>query len=138
MMSEIRWTSEEEEHSRDGLGIETLELSPTDRAFFHIFRDRPVLDLLQRWGGGRNLEKVGKMAVSSASSIALIAMSGRRPIDYVNGGRAKQRARPTANSLGVAVQPLIAPIYFFPRLTANEESGFPDTMGSGFHGLQSR
>src|SRR5260370_11062863 len=86
MMSEIRWTSEEEEHSRDGLSIETLELSPTDRAFFHIFRDRPVLDLLQRWGGGRNPGKVGKMAVSSTSGIALIAMSSRRPIDFINGG----------------------------------------------------
>src|SRR5258708_39495235 len=102
MMSEIRWTSEEEEHSRDGVGIETLELSPTDRAFFHIFRDRPVLDLLQRWGGGRNLEKVGKMAVSSASSIALIAMSGRRPIDYLNGGGSFSRAPVPAQTLGVS------------------------------------
>lgn len=138
MMSEIRWTSEEEERSRDGLGIETLELSSADRAFFHIFRDRPILDLLQRWGGGRNLEKVGKMAVSSASSIALIAMSGHRPIDYVNGGRSMQRAWLTANALDVAVQPLMAPIYLFAGLTRNEEMGFPDTMVSELHELQAR
>src|SRR5258708_24372731 len=83
MMSEIRWTSEEEEHSRDGLSIETLELSPTDRAFFHIFRDSPVLDLLQRCGGGRNLEKVGKMAVSSAPRISLFAHSRLPPIHFL-------------------------------------------------------
>src|SRR5258708_15175971 len=136
MMSEIRWTSEEEEHSRDGLGIETLELSPTDRAFFHIFRDRPVLDLLQRWGGGRNLEKVGKMAVSSASSIALIAMSGRRPIDYVNGGRSMQRAWLTANALDVSVQPRMAPNYLFARLTPNEKISIPDTKVSEIHQLK--
>src|SRR5258708_26489922 len=113
MMSEIRWTSEEEEHSRDGVGIETLELSPTDRAFFHIFRDRPVLDLLQRWGGGRNLEKVGKMAVSSASSIAFIAMSGRRPIDYVNGGGAFAPSLVTAKYLGASGEALNASITLF-------------------------
>src|SRR6266851_4528554 len=49
MMSEMRWTSEEEERSRDGLGLETLELSPVNRAFFRLFRDRPVLDLIQQW-----------------------------------------------------------------------------------------
>jgi len=37
MMSEIRWTEEEEKSSRDGLGIATLELSATDRAFFTSF-----------------------------------------------------------------------------------------------------
>lgn len=137
-MSEIRWTTEEELRSRDGLGMETLELSPADRAFFHIFRDRSVLDLLQRWGGGRNLEKVGKLAVNSSSSIALITMSGQRPVDYVRGGRSMQRAWLTANALGVAVQPLMAPIYLFEALTRNESMAFSETVVSELQELQAR
>jgi tRNA A37 threonylcarbamoyladenosine dehydratase len=135
MMSEIRWTYEEEERSRDGLGIETLELSSVNRALFQIFRDWSVLNLIQQWGGGRNLEKVAKNAVNAASCVALITMPSHHPIDYLNGGRAMQRAWLMANSLQVAWQPLMAPVYMFAGLTRVD---FPDKMASELHELQAR
>jgi tRNA A37 threonylcarbamoyladenosine dehydratase len=135
MMNEIRWTYMEEQRSRDGLGIETLELSSVDRAFFHIFRDWSVLDLIQQWGGGRNLEKMAKNAVNAAASVALITMSGHRPIDYFNGGRSMQRTWLMANSLHVAFQPLMASVYMFAGLT---RVGFPDKMASELHELRAR
>src|SRR5260370_14768381 len=120
MMSEIRWTSEEEEHSRDGLSIETLELSPTDRAFFHIFRDIPVLDLLQRWGGGRTLEKMGKIAVSAPSDIAVISFCGRCSIDYTHGGPSMLPAVATANSVEFLVWPPFVPLFLCSAFAPNE------------------
>ena len=43
VMNEIRWTREEAEGTRDGISLESLELSPADRAGFQLCRLEPSL-----------------------------------------------------------------------------------------------
>jgi nitroreductase len=136
MMSEIRWTEEEEQHSRDGLGISTLELSATDQAFFHLFRDRPVLDLIQLWGGGRNLEKMSRRLVAAASCCALITVQSQHPIDYLHGGRSMQRAWLRANGSHVALHPLMAPVYLCAGLIQGAGTSIPDAMAKELYELR--
>ena len=67
MMSEIRFDSTVEGTNGRGIPVETLELSPRDRAGLEVSRSWPALALVREWGGGANLEKMSRKAVAAAS-----------------------------------------------------------------------
>src|SRR5215469_6785254 len=106
MMHELRWSKSEAKESRDGLDLETLELSPSDRAALLVCRDWSALDLVRQWRGGRALEKMARRSIEAASCMALIAMPGHPPRDNFHGGRAMQRTWLTATRLHIAFQPV--------------------------------
>src|SRR5258708_31634063 len=138
MMHEIRWSKSEAEQSRDGLDLETLELSPSDRAALLVCRDWSVLDLVRQWKGGRALEKMARRSIEAASSVALIAMPGHRPLDYFHGGRSMQRAWLTTTQLHLAFQPVTSLVYLFARMVRGNGTGLPDEMVDEFETLRRR
>ena len=138
MMNEIRWSKSETERSRDGLDLNTLELSPSDRAALQVCRDWSVLNLVQQWKGGRALEKIATHTVESTSSIALVTMPCDRPTDYFNGGRSMQRVWLTATLLNVAFQPITSLVYLFARLVRGNGTALPDEMISELGELRAR
>jgi len=62
---------------RDGFSLDSLELSPVDRAGFQFCRDWATLDLVRRMGGGHGLEKASRKAVAGAAAVGLITMPRR-------------------------------------------------------------
>jgi hypothetical protein len=72
LVSEIRWTRQEADNTRDGICLESLELSPVDQAGFQLCRDWTTLDLVRRMGGGHGLEKASSKALAGASAVGLI------------------------------------------------------------------
>jgi nitroreductase len=106
MMNEFRWTAEEAFATRDGIDIATMELSPTDTAGTFICRDWAAIDLVRQWKLGRGFEKLTRKAIKAASAVALLTMPQSRDEDYVQGGRAMQRAWLAATQAGIAVQPM--------------------------------
>lgn len=138
MMHEIRWSRSETEQSRDGIDLETLELSPTDRAALLVCRDWSVLNLVRHWKGGRALGKLARRSIEAASSVALITMPGHRPLDYFHGGRSMQRVWLTATRRHIAFQPVTSLVYLFARLVRGNGTGLPDDMVDELRALRGR
>jgi hypothetical protein len=108
---QLRWTHDEAIRTGDGLDIETLELTATERVGLRMAASPVAMRALRGVGGGRALEKISTNAVRSASAIALLTMSAITPEGCVEGGRASQRLWLKATELGFAVHPLSAPIF---------------------------
>jgi hypothetical protein len=116
LVNEIRWTQKEAEERRDGISLESLELSPTDRAGFQLCRDWATLDLVRRMGGGRGLEKVSCQALAGASAVGLITMTRKDAAAYFWGGRAVERMWLTATQRQIALHPMTTLAYMFSQL----------------------
>jgi molybdopterin/thiamine biosynthesis adenylyltransferase/nitroreductase len=138
MFSEIRWTASEAETHRDGIDIETLGLSPSDRAGLELCRDWSSLELLSAMGGGRNLEKMSAKQMNDAAAVGRITLTGSGAVDYFRGGRAVQRMWLTAAGMGIAVHPMTAMTYFFARLGRGGGEGFSQTEIGELGHLRSR
>ena len=118
MMSEVRWTPEETDTTRDGLDLPTLELSRADLAGTRLARDWNNILFLREIQGGKALEKSAKDAVRAASAMCLLTVPLRRQENalesaFFQGGRALQRVWLSATSLGLSVQPMTALLYLW-------------------------
>jgi molybdopterin/thiamine biosynthesis adenylyltransferase/nitroreductase len=138
MLREVRWTASEADTQRDGIDIETLGLSPTDRAGFELCRDWSALELISAIDGGRNLEKMAAKQMNDAAAVGLVAVDGSGAAAYFRGGRAVQRMWLTAARMGIAVHPMTALIYFFARLVRGGGQGFSQGTIAELEQLRSR
>ncbi|WAS93802.1 Rv1355c family protein [Nannocystis punicea] len=115
MFREVRWTPEEAEVTRDGIYIDSLELSAADRAGLSMCRRRDALVLLRTLGGGRGLRKSAAKAIASASAVGLLTMPRVSADDFFRGGQALQRMWLVAHGLGLAIYPMTTLAYMFLR-----------------------
>ncbi|MCB0781130.1 MAG: hypothetical protein KDC03_16670, partial [Flavobacteriales bacterium] len=88
---ELRWTPEEVERTRDGLDIDTLEMSLNDVAGLRIASDPRAMALVDAWGGGSAFERFSTRAVRAASAVVLVAVDDDRTTSRLMGGRAAER-----------------------------------------------
>ncbi|MCM2278620.1 MAG: nitroreductase [Oligoflexia bacterium] len=91
LFEHLRWSKKEAEETRDGMDIATLELAPMDRLAFRILRRWNAVKIMNRFGLSRMIGLKARQQALSASAVGLIAIPGRRPEHYVNGGRLLQR-----------------------------------------------
>lgn len=115
MFREVRWTPEEAEATRDGIYIESLELSAADLAGLSMCRRRDALALLRALGGGKGLRKSAAKAIASASAVGLLTMPRVSADDFFRGGQALQRMWLVAHTLGLAIYPMTTLAYMFLR-----------------------
>lgn len=103
MLSEMRWTPQEAESTRDGVDVATLELSSGDRKGFSMMRQRWFVALLVT----RN--RIRKMTVAGLTGSSHIGglLMPREPSskNLVAAGRALQRMWLAASAEGLALQP---------------------------------
>lgn len=116
MFGEVRWTAEEAQTTRDGLLIDTLELTASDRAALTMCSRADALAFLPVIGGGRGLTKISTKAIASASGVGLLTVPRVTRADFFRGGRALQRMWLAAHGLEVALWPMTVLIYMFTRL----------------------
>nr|WP_276598817.1 Rv1355c family protein [Nannocystis sp. SCPEA4] len=116
MFREVRWTPEEAEATRDGIFIDSLELTPADRAGLSMCRRREALAFLHTFGGGRGLRKSAAKAIASASAVGLLTMPRIGAGEFFRGGQALQRMWLVAHTLGLAIYPMSTLPYMFLRL----------------------
>jgi molybdopterin/thiamine biosynthesis adenylyltransferase len=108
VMSEIRWTPEELRATRDGIGLENLELSPSDKAGFELCRDWSALEFVREVGSGGNLTKFSRKAIVSASAVGLITAPAQTVDANFSAGRAIERMWLTATERSLALHPMTA------------------------------
>src|SRR5271169_4034821 len=138
LVNEIRWTRQEADDTRDGICLESLELSPADRAGFQLCRYWAALDLVRRIGGGHGLEKASGKALAGASAVGLITMPIRTTAAYYWGGRAVERVWLTAAQRQLALHPMTALTYMLSRRTAGGRSDLDADTEKTLHELSPR
>lgn len=114
--NELRWSRQEYEQKRDGIEVDSLNLTASEGAGMMLARDTRVIDYLREWKGGKGFEKLSQKAVDSASALGLITMPKFAPHDYIMGGRATERLWLTTTKNNIALYPMTGPLFLFPRL----------------------
>jgi hypothetical protein len=120
---EMRWTSEDAEKTRDGIDIKTLGLSNSQLAALGVIKNDQVVRTLNDLDGGKALDMLAKRTVSTASAICLITLPQHNLANFFEGGRSMERLWLGATNLGLAIHPLISPLYLFPRLVYGNGEG---------------
>ncbi len=129
LFAETWLTQEDAQEHGDGLSIHELGMRAQDVVGFDFCRNRPdALALLEQWGVGGALETMSQRWLAGAGAVALVTMPSTRQIDYVNGGRAIERAWLTATTRKMGFQPMTVLPYFFARLLRKDGEGFSAGM----------
>lgn len=106
---EVRWTPEQASATRDGLDIDTFELTSSERLGMTVASDPAAVALLNQWDAGAGFENMSGPAIRSSSAVALVCTPSYAPHDLLCGGRALQRMWLQATELGWAAHPVSAP-----------------------------
>ena len=123
-VGEMRWNAEEVERTKDGIDIETVGVSAGEAAGFAMAKDYRAIKHLKDWDKGAAFEKLTKKVAAVSSAVALISMPNASIDNYIQGGRAVQRAWLAATKLGYAFQPISVPLFLFRRITEGKGVGF--------------
>lgn len=102
----IRWSKKEALSSRDGMGLDTLEINFLQKRLFRAIRSWPLISFLNVFGFSRIAALQSVKLIKRSSGVFLITSGGRAPLDYVKGGRVMERVWLRAASLGLSVQPM--------------------------------
>jgi tRNA A37 threonylcarbamoyladenosine dehydratase len=111
---EIRWTEKEVQETKDGLDIATLELSNLNKTGLKVASNEDVMSMIRGWKGGEGLQKMTRDTVKTSSAVGLIRSIGG--VNFVDAGRAVQKAWLMANYHAVSFHPISSPLFFFDRL----------------------
>ncbi len=127
-LAEMVWTEEEAKKTRRGIDINTLDLTASEKIGFRMVKDFDVIKQLNKWQGGRGLEKVSYKSAIAASAIGLITMPEFKLNTFFDGGRALERVWLTATANNIAFQPLSISTFLFNRLRFEGDKAFPPEM----------
>ena len=93
---------DEARQRRSGLQIDTLEMQPAQRLALRVFRQFPLMRVLNRFGMAASIARANARSYTCCSLYAAIGC-GRRDIDLVSAGRTLARLWLTAESLGLSL-----------------------------------
>jgi molybdopterin/thiamine biosynthesis adenylyltransferase len=127
-LDEIRWTPQENLKTKDGIDIETCDLTIAELTGFKMAKDKKVIQYLNQWKGGTAFEKLSKKSTAGASALGLITMPTYSKESVVDGGRAMEKVWIKANGLGIAFQPQSPATFLFARLIHGHGEGLDDNM----------
>jgi tRNA A37 threonylcarbamoyladenosine dehydratase len=128
---ELKWNRKGEE-IKEGLDVKTLELNYTDEIGLKVASDPAIITLLNAWKGGGAFEKLSYKTISTSSAIGIISMPAFSSLNWINGGRAVQRAWLCCTKHGLAVQPISAPLFFNMQLQHGGEANFTENEKKEF------
>jgi len=120
----VNWTKEEDEKTKIGFCIKTLELPPPAEAMFKVFRYWPVMRVLGALGFNRIVAKQNGATNAAAAGIGALMIDRTEPIDFVKAGRAMERIWLAATSRGLSLQPLTGVLFFKLKIDAGENTVF--------------
>lgn len=132
---EMRWNKEQVEKTRNGLDIETLELTPSQTSGLEVSSDQEAISYIREWNRGDGLAKLSADGVRSSSGLCLVSCDKNIPQHSLLPGKAAQRAWIAANSAGWAVHPVSAPLFFINRIE-KENNLLNETLIEEIRGLR--
>lgn len=114
---EIRWTEDEVNKTKDGLDIQTLELSFLDQTGLKVASEASVMAQVREWKGGGGLKKISRESIKTSSAIGLVRIKYKGEDAFIKGGQSMQRVWLAANANGLSLHPISSPIFFFERIS---------------------
>lgn len=120
LFNEIRWTDEEAYRTRNGIDINTLELSASDIAGLSLLKDWDAIKNIRDWNLGNGFIKMTSSSVKKSSALCLLHCKNHGDFDVFEGGRLLQRIWLSANSKKIAFQPISPSTFMFYRILKND------------------
>jgi nitroreductase len=119
--NDIRWTRKSERAQKMGLYLHTMELAFPQLVIFKLLQYWPAAKILNKIGIAKFIASQNAKLYSSASAIAIIAVSDKDE-EFVTAGRIMQRLWLKAAGLGLAVHPVTGIVYLAQRVMHNESA----------------
>lgn len=120
LFNEVRWTDEEAFKTRNGIDINTLELSASDSAGLSLLKDWDAIKNIRDWNLGDGFIKMTSSTVRKSSALCLLHTKGHGEEDVFNGGRMLQRIWLASNSKKIAFHPISPSTFMFYRIIKND------------------
>lgn len=133
---ELRFTQESVVKTGDGLDVETLNMSNSDRAAMQIASDPGAIRFLYQLEKGEGFKKISEKPIKSAGCMGVLAMDGDSTMDFLNGGRAVERVWLEANSRGISFQPITQITFLLQRYEKRGKLDFNDFEMQEFAGIK--
>jgi nitroreductase len=121
-MNELRWSTADAQSTKEGVDINTIDISPTERAGLEVSRDWGVGKNLKKWKLGSAYGKLTQKGIDAASAIGVISMPRIEALQYFEGGRALQNAWLTATQSNLAFQPMSISTFLFAKASSPEKN----------------
>jgi hypothetical protein len=125
LTGELRWSRKHAHASRDGIGIDTLELGTAERVGASLMTNWPSMQVLRDLNMGQDFEKSAQNAKTHA--FALLTMPGKGLMTYLAGGRAMEQVWLEATLQDIAFAPQSSCIFLWPRLEEGGDNLFSST-----------
>ncbi len=120
---EMRWTPEEAIERGDGIDIRTLEVPSEMMGAIKMLQEEEVIDTLRQVEGGDGFNSISREAINAAAAVGLVIRPTFAQEEFFLGGMAWERLWLKATVMDLAIHPLIAPLYLFPRQVYGKNEG---------------
>ena len=127
-IKEIRWTKKEVVETRDGIDINTIDLTPAERAGLLISKNWNVTKHLKKWKLGSEFGKLSKKAVDASAALGMVTMPKSDRVDYFDGGRAVQKLWLACTKEGIAFQPMSISTFLFAKVAEDSSEDIEDII----------
>lgn len=123
---ELRFTRDAVLQTGDGLDVDTLNMSNSDKAAMQIASDPGAIRFLYELEKGEGFRKISEKPIKSASCLCVLAMDGDSSLHFLKAGRAIERIWLEANSRSIAFQPITQITFMLQRYQKNGKADFSD------------
>jgi molybdopterin/thiamine biosynthesis adenylyltransferase len=113
---EVRWNEAEALATRDGIDLETLELTGAEKAGMHIAKNYNVVKKVSQWKGGSAFEIFSRKRMKSASAAGLLLAKEDSPLQRLRNGQCMERLWLSAEHENFGFQPMTAGVFLFDRM----------------------
>jgi molybdopterin/thiamine biosynthesis adenylyltransferase len=128
-VEEIRWSDKEALQKKDGIELDSIDLSISERAGFFVSKEPSVINLINQWDKGGAFSKLTTKTVESALAIGILRMPDWSAESFFYGGQILERIWLIANQLGLSFQPTAASVFIRHRWLDGEGIGLdPKTI----------
>jgi hypothetical protein len=122
LASELRWTVEEVERTRDGIDIRALELRAGELASLRLMLRAPAMAFLRTIGGGDRIRRLAQGSITDSPVLGIVACEGGSGVEpFFRGGRAIERLWLRASERGLSLAPMTT-LLFLMRLAERTPS----------------
>lgn len=123
LFKHLRWSKEEAELTRDGMGIDSLELGVLQSRMFKLLSSWNLVRFLNFFGFSSFVTYRSFKLCNDSPALCMLLMKDRGLESFVNGGRAFQRIWLTASSLDLSLHPVTGVTFLMERLKMSKGDG---------------
>lgn len=122
---ELRWTPKQAKVTRDGVDLDTIDLTPTEKAGFRVSKKWEVVRYLKEWNLGAAYSKLTSKGIDAASAlVVVIGPNDLKAQNYLDCGRLIEQIWLSATSMNLALQPMSISSFLFSRAHFDQSEEF--------------